>query len=277
MVSERKVEIVETLTEEIDDSRDLVFTNYKGLTVDEMETLRQDLYEEQSRMRVVKNRLAERAFQNVFSGNEDESSGGTTTETSPDSELELGDISGLGPSKVEALNEEGFDTVQSVAEASVDDLSEVSGIGDATAEKFKDGAQSLLSESGGSEETQDGNGTANGEADAGELMDHLDDMLNGNTAIALSGDAYVNMAEILVDFAEEHEELQIKGGLLNGGFLEPDDVESVSELPSRRELLTTLAGTLQKPLQDLVHHLKYPMQSLVRTLNELKEEKESSS
>jgi ribosomal protein L10 len=277
MVSERKVEIVETLTEEIDDSRDLVFTNYKGLTVDEMETLRQDLYEEQSRMRVVKNRLAERAFQNVFSENGDESSDGTATEASPDSELELGDISGLGPSKVEALNEEGFDSVQSVAEASVDDLAEVSGIGDATAEKFKDGAQSLLSESGGSEETQDGNGTANGEADAGELMDHLDDMLTGNTAIALSGDAYVNMAEILVDFAEEHEELQIKGGLLNGGFLEPDDVESVSELPSRRELLTTLAGTLQKPLQDLVHHLKYPLQSLVRTLNELKEEKESSS
>ncbi|MFB6226848.1 MAG: 50S ribosomal protein L10, partial [bacterium] len=78
-------------------------------------------------------------------------------------------------------------------------------------------------------------------------------------------------------FSEEHENLKIKGGLLNGGLIDPDQVEAVSELPSRRELLTSLAGVLQKPIQSLAHSLQYPIQELVQSLEQIKDEKESSS
>lgn len=278
MVNERKIEIVEELTDEIREAQDLVFTNFKGLTVDEMETLRQDLYEEESRFRVVKNRLAERAFRQAFSDLESAES----EPAEPDEEeaespaVSLGDISGLGPSKVEALEEEGFDSVQALAEADLDDLTQVSGIGEATAEKFQSQAQELL-ESDDGDSSGDQQETSDSEpVSSDELLETIDDLLVDNTAIALSGDGYVNMAEVLVDFSEEHEQLEIKGGLLNGGFLEPDEVESVSELPSRRELLTSLAGALQKPLQNLVHHLQYPIQKLSRTLNEVKNQKEEN-
>lgn len=278
MVSERKVEIVESLTEDFTENRNLVVTDFQGLTVEETEELRQGLYEEGSRFRVVKNRLAIRAFRQAFSGSNgsqkvetDESTQDASSDDSAD-ERELGDISGLGPSKVEALKEEGFESVSDIAGADIDELTAVSGIGESTAEKFQDEAEDLVPKSDGQDENPKPSPSKDVIQD--DLVDRIDELLEGNTAIALSGDGYVNVAEVLVEFAEEHESLQIKGGVLNGGFLEPDEVESVSELPSRRELLTMLAGTLKKPLQDLVHHLQYPLQQLVRTLNEIKDDKE---
>ncbi|QLD84713.1 50S ribosomal protein L32e [Natronomonas halophila] len=50
---------------------------------------------------------------------------------------ELTDISGVGPSKAEALEEAGFETVDDVREASQDELAEVSGIGNALAARIK--------------------------------------------------------------------------------------------------------------------------------------------
>lgn len=276
MVSERKVEIVDELTEDIRESEDLVFADFQGLTVDKFETLRQDLYEEDSRFQVVKNRLAERAFRRAFSG-EDQAEAEddeTPEETDEAADVELTDISGLGPSKVEALEDEGFETVESIAGADPDALEDVSGVGETTAEKFIEGARELAGA------PQEDDPAVEDNPDSGDvdesLLDEINDILTGNTAIALSGDGYVNVAEVLVEFAEENEELRIKGGLMNGGFLEPDEVESVSELPSRRELLTSIAGSLQKPLQNLVHHLRYPLQNLVRTLDEVRNQKEEN-
>lgn len=277
MVNPAKVEIVEELTEAIDDSRDFVITDYKGLTVEETETLRQELYEHGSRFHVVKNRLAKRALDNVYGGSGASDSNGTATETAESVDLELEDISGVGPSKVEALQDEGFDTVQSIVDASVEALSEVSGVGEATAEKFKGNAQELLDEQGAAspEETEEDETSEAGGADG--LLEELDEYFQGTTAIALSGDGYVNVAEVIVDFAEEHEDLQIKAGVLNEDVLDNDELEAVSELPSRQELLSMLAGTLQKPIQNLAYSLNYPIQQLVQSLEQVKDEKESSS
>jgi len=49
----------------------------------------------------------------------------------------LEDISGVGASKADALREAGFDSVEDVTAASQDDLSEVSGIGNALAARIK--------------------------------------------------------------------------------------------------------------------------------------------
>jgi large subunit ribosomal protein L32e len=50
---------------------------------------------------------------------------------------ELEDISGVGPSKADALREAGYDSVEDVKAASQSELSEVSGIGNALAARIK--------------------------------------------------------------------------------------------------------------------------------------------
>ena len=54
-----------------------------------------------------------------------------------DEPQELEEISGVGPSKAEALQEAGFESVEDVKAASQDDLAEVEGIGNALAARIK--------------------------------------------------------------------------------------------------------------------------------------------
>jgi large subunit ribosomal protein L32e len=54
-----------------------------------------------------------------------------------DTPQELEDISGVGPSKAEALEEDGFESVEDVKAASQSDLADVEGIGNALAARVK--------------------------------------------------------------------------------------------------------------------------------------------
>lgn len=270
MVRQDKVETVESLTNQLTATQDLIFTNFKGLSVEELETLRRKLYENQSRFRVVKNRLAALAFRRAFA--EDETSEKDPKSVPKENETEsvkLEDVTGLGPSTIESLNAEGFNSVRSVARAEIEELSAVNGIGKTTAEQFRDEARKMVNSV---ERPQEESKESSSNEDC---LGEIESILEGNTALAFSGDGYVSVAEVLVEFAEEYEELTIKGGLLKGGFLEPREIKNISKLPPRRELLTHLVGSLERPLQKLIHHLKYPLQTLVRTLNEVKDQKET--
>jgi len=56
---------------------------------------------------------------------------------SDDTPQELSDISGVGPSKAEALEEAGYESVEDVQAASQSDLAEVDGVGNALAARIK--------------------------------------------------------------------------------------------------------------------------------------------
>ncbi len=60
--------------------------------------------------------------------------------------MSLEDVKGLGKKK-DVLIEAGIDSVEKLANASVEDLIQLKGVGKATAEKFVSSAKKLLSES----------------------------------------------------------------------------------------------------------------------------------
>ena len=64
--------------------------------------------------------------------------------------LKLEDVKGLGK-KIENLKEVGIDTVEKLADAKVDDLLEIKGIGKASAEKFIENAKELVEMKSGKE------------------------------------------------------------------------------------------------------------------------------
>lgn len=57
---------------------------------------------------------------------------------------ELVDVWGVGEARAEDLRELGLETVADVADASVDELSEISGVGEKTAQKMIDSAKDLV-------------------------------------------------------------------------------------------------------------------------------------
>jgi large subunit ribosomal protein L10 len=95
-------------------------------------------------------------------------------------------------------------------------------------------------------------------------LDAIEEQLVGPTAIAfINGDPVV-VAKGLRDFARANPQLVIKGGVLDGKFLTPDEVRRLADLESREVLLAKVAGALQGVLQQAVSLVAAPLSQAAR-------------
>jgi large subunit ribosomal protein L10 len=95
-------------------------------------------------------------------------------------------------------------------------------------------------------------------------VDVLEEHLVGPTAIAfIDGDPVV-VAKGLRDFARANPQLVIKGGVLDGKFLAPDEVRKLADLESREVLLAKVAGALQGVLQQAISLVSAPLSEAAR-------------
>ena len=95
--------------------------------------------------------------------------------------------------------------------------------------------------------------------------------LVGPTAIAfVDGDAVV-VAKGLRDFARTNPQLVIKGGVLDGKFLGPDEVRKLADLESREVLLAKVAGGMKGILQQAISLISAPLSQTARLLAALEE------
>jgi len=107
-------------------------------------------------------------------------------------------------------------------------------------------------------------------ADAG--TEGLDDMLVGPTALTLiKGDAVI-AAKAISDFAKEHEDLEYKGGLMDGQVLDPDGFKQIARLPGVDVLRGQLVGITASPLTGLVTSLNNMIAGLGRQLSQIAEQ-----
>ena len=97
-------------------------------------------------------------------------------------------------------------------------------------------------------------------------IEGLDEHLVGPTAIAFIDGDPVTVAKGLRDFGRTNPHLVIKGGILDGKFLGPDDVRKLADLESREVLLAKVAGGLQGVLQQAVSLFAAPLAQAARTL-----------
>ena len=79
------------------------------------------------------------------------------------------------------------------------------------------------------------------------------------------------MAKGLRDFARTHPQLVIKGGVLDGKFLEPDEVRKLADLESREVLLAKVAGGMKGILQQAISLISAPLSKTARLLAALEE------
>ena len=90
-------------------------------------------------------------------------------------------------------------------------------------------------------------------------------MLDGPTAFAFLGADPSPAAKVMVDFARTAP-LGIKGGVIGGRLYDAKQVEALSRLPGRQQLLSILVGTMNAPLRNLMYAMGGISTKLVRTL-----------
>lgn len=112
---------------------------------------------------------------------------------------------------------------------------------------------------------------------ATDAAPEFNDLLTGPTALAFTettpdgqvGDV-VSVAKALKDFAKDHPDLIVKGGLFEGNFLDADALKQLAEIEPREVLLAKLAGAIAAPmtqfaglLQALPRDLAYGLKALI--------------
>lgn len=99
-----------------------------------------------------------------------------------------------------------------------------------------------------------------------ELPDFSEEVLSGPTAIVVGGPNPSEVAKVLQKFFKDKEKNEVKQGVLDSKLLSPEDVESLSKLPSLDALRGQLLGLLSQPATGMVRVLVAGPQSLLNVL-----------
>lgn len=92
------------------------------------------------------------------------------------------------------------------------------------------------------------------------------DLLEGMTVLTYSEDP-VAAAKVAQEFAKEYDKFVILGGAMGENALDVAGVESVSKMPSRDELISTIAGMLGAPASNIAGAIGAPASNIASILS----------
>ncbi|MFH1117552.1 MAG: 50S ribosomal protein L10 [Pseudomonadota bacterium] len=103
----------------------------------------------------------------------------------------------------------------------------------------------------------------------------LKDDVAGTRAAAWTHDENTvpTLAKVLVGFAKTHPKFEVVCGVLGGKKVEPSEVEALSKLPSREQLLGIFLGTAMAPVSAFVGTLAAVPRSFLTVLKAIEEQK----
>jgi large subunit ribosomal protein L10 len=107
----------------------------------------------------------------------------------------------------------------------------------------------------------------------GELgLPDVSDFLMGPTALALVRKDAGPVAKSLLNFSKDSS-LQIKGGIIGGKLAQIADIEALSKLPGREQLLAILLSAMNAPVQYLAYGLNGIVLKLLWALKAVADQK----
>lgn len=104
----------------------------------------------------------------------------------------------------------------------------------------------------------------------------LDDMLHGPSAFVFAGNDVAAAAKAVKEFAKTNENLQIKGGLMEGAAVSAAEVEAIASLPSREELYAKIAGAISGVARGLAVALNGVPSGLAQATKAVADQKEAA-
>jgi len=110
----------------------------------------------------------------------------------------------------------------------------------------------------------------------GEDGETLAEQLDGPTAVVFLPDDPVAPTKTLFEFMQRAGKVTIKAGYIRGQLYSAEQVEALSKLPSRDELIAQVVAGIGAPLTGLVYTLQGVLNQFVWTLQALVEQREQA-
>ncbi len=96
------------------------------------------------------------------------------------------------------------------------------------------------------------------------------DLLTGMTVLAYSEDP-VAAAKVMDGYAKKNEKLVLLGGAMAGTALDVDGVKTVAKMPSREELIASIAGCIAAPAANIAGAIGAPASNIASILSTIEE------
>lgn len=98
-------------------------------------------------------------------------------------------------------------------------------------------------------------------------------VLEGTVAVAINHTDGIAPLKTLTEFAKQSKKMVLKAVVLDGRYFPEDQIEALSKLPSKQQILGMLVNVLQSPVRRLTTALRSPAQKLVGVMNAVAEKK----
>ncbi|MFA5009041.1 MAG: 50S ribosomal protein L10 [Candidatus Paceibacterota bacterium] len=97
--------------------------------------------------------------------------------------------------------------------------------------------------------------------------------LSGETAIIFGYEDEIAPSKIIHQFTKTNKNAKMVGGLVNNVFYGAEDMVKLAQLPSKKQLLGMLVGTINAPVSNFVSVLHGNLRGLVYALSAIKDKK----
>jgi large subunit ribosomal protein L10 len=98
-----------------------------------------------------------------------------------------------------------------------------------------------------------------------------DELHNGTTATVFIFAEQPACAKAVATFSKAHAALQIKGGFIEGRALTAKEIDELSKLPSRHELLSMIVGLVAAPMSQVVGTIQEILAAPIRVIDAIAE------
>ncbi|NTV29730.1 MAG: 50S ribosomal protein L10 [Candidatus Omnitrophica bacterium] len=105
------------------------------------------------------------------------------------------------------------------------------------------------------------------------VLSPVTELLEGHTAFVWSDTDAVEIAKLLVKFAEKNDVFVIRGGVMSGKLLKKDDVKRLSDLPAKEVILAQLIGAMKSPMTRVARALNSKQTELILILKQISEKR----
>ena len=103
-----------------------------------------------------------------------------------------------------------------------------------------------------------------------------EDLLTGQTATGFALGEAPALAKALVDFAKADELFIIKGALLDGRLISPEEVEALAKLPSKEQLRAQIMGLINAPARNLAGVVASGVRQVINVIDAYAKKEESA-
>ncbi len=104
----------------------------------------------------------------------------------------------------------------------------------------------------------------------GQPCASIADFLTGMTVLSYSEDP-VAAAKVVQEYSKDNEKLVILGGAMGENALDPAGVKAVAAMPSREELIASIAGCIGAPASNIAGAIGAPASNIASILSTIEE------